>query len=83
MCSIKPTPSADAYTDWGYPTQERESDLTVDDYRPKIQRRWISKRKLSESQQRRNHRIAKARPRVEHLFATVAQMHVVLISTIG
>ena len=57
--------SADVYADRGYPSQARESDLRVNGYRPQIQRRGTSKRKLSECQQRRNHRIAKVRARVE------------------
>jgi IS5 family transposase len=57
--------------------------LTVNGYRPQGQRRGTSKRKLSECQQRRNHRIAKVRARVEHVFAAIAQMGGKLIRTIG
>jgi predicted nucleic acid-binding protein len=42
-----------------------------------------SKRKLSDCQQRRNHRIAKVRARVEHVFAAIAQMGSKLVRTIG
>ena len=75
--------SADVYADRGYPSQARESDLRVNGYRPQIQRRGTSKRKLSDCQQRRNHRIAKVRARVEHVFAAIAQMGGKLVRTIG
>ena len=75
--------SSDVYADRGYPSQARESDLKASGYRPQIQRRGTSKRKLSECQQRRNHRIAKVRARVEHVFAAIAQMGGKLIRTIG
>jgi len=75
--------SADVYADRGYRSQARESDLRVNGYRLQIQRRGISKRKLSECQQQRNQRIAKVRARVEHVFATIAQMGGKLIRTIG
>ena len=39
--------------------------------------------KLSECQQRRNHRLARMCARVEHVFATIAQMVSKLIRTIG
>lgn len=38
---------------------------------------------LSACQQRRNHRIAKTRARVEHVFASIEQMGGKLIRTIG
>jgi len=75
--------SSDVYADRGYPSQARESDLKASGYRPQIQRRGSSKRKLSECQQRRNHRIAKVRARVEHVFAAITQMGGKLIRTIG
>ena len=75
--------SSDVYADRGYPSQARESDLKASGYRPQIQRRGTSKRKLSECQQRRNHRIAKVRARVEHVFAAITQMGGKLIRTIG
>jgi IS5 family transposase len=75
--------SSDVYADRGYPSQARESDLKASGYRPQIQRRGTSKRKLSKCQQRRNHRIAKVRARVEHVFAAIAQMGGKLIRTIG
>lgn len=75
--------SADVYADRGYPSQPRESDLTAKGYRSQIQRKRTAKRKLSECQQRRNHRIAKVRARVEDVFAMIAQMGGKLIRTIG
>jgi hypothetical protein len=38
---------------------------------------------LSESQQRRNHRIAKTRVRVEHNFGAIEQMGGKMLKTIG
>ena len=66
--------SLDVYADRNHPRHARESDLRINGYRPQIQRRGTSKRKLSECQQRRNHRIAKVRARVEHVFAGISQM---------
>jgi IS5 family transposase len=75
--------SSDVYSDRGYASQARESDLRASGYRPQIQRRGTSKRKLSKCQQRRNHRTAKVRARVGHVFAAITQMSGKLIRTIG
>jgi IS5 family transposase len=52
-------------------------------YRNHIQRKGQRNQPLSECQERRNQRIAKARARVEHVFGTIAQMGGKLIRTIG
>ena len=65
---------SDAYADWGYARQARESDLRGNGYRPPIQRRGSSKRRLSECQKRRHQRIAMAPAQDEHAFAAIAKM---------
>jgi IS5 family transposase len=75
--------SRDIYADRGYPSQEREIQLKVAGYRNHIQRKGQRNQPLSECQQRRNHRIAKTRARVEHVFATISQMGGKLVRTIG
>ncbi len=73
----------DVYADCGYPSKEREAWLKENGYRNQIQRKGQKNRPLSECQQRRNHRIAKSRARVEHVFAGIEQMGGKLIRTIG
>ena len=48
-----------------------------------IQRKGTRNKPLSECQQGRNHRIAKTRARVEHVFAAIDQMGGKMIRTIG
>lgn len=64
--------SRDVYADRGYPSD-----------RNRIQRKGHRNRPLSEARQRHNHRIAKTRARVEHVFAAIEQMGGKLIRTIG
>ena len=52
-------------------------------YRNQIQRKGSSSKPLSACQQRRNHRIAKPRARVEHVFGAIEQMGGKAIHTIG
>ncbi|MEN3260009.1 IS5 family transposase [Sodalis endosymbiont of Spalangia cameroni] len=71
------------YADRGYPSAEREACLKANGYRSQIQRKGHRNKPLSKTQQRRNHRIAKTRARVEHAFAAMEQMGRKLIRTIG
>lgn len=75
--------SRDVYADRGYPSQEREAKLKQIGYRNHIQRKGTRGHPLSECQRRRNHRIAKTRARVEHVFGAMEQMGGKLIRTIG
>ncbi|TCJ11616.1 IS5 family transposase [Parasulfuritortus cantonensis] len=75
--------SRDVYADRGYPSEEREAWLKANGYRNRIQRKGHRNKPLSETQQGRNHRIAKTRARVEHAFAAIEQMGGKLIRTIG
>ena len=75
--------SADVYADRGYPSKARDQWLKENGYRNQIQRKGQANKPLSEAQQRRNHRIAKTRARVEHVFATMEQMGGKMIRTIG
>jgi len=75
--------SRDVYADRGYPSEEREAWLKANGYRNRIQRKGRKNKPLSEAQQKRNHRLAKVRARVEHPFAAIAQMGGKLIRTIG
>ena len=75
--------SRDAYADRGYPSREREAWLKREGYRNQIQRKGQKNKPLSKCQQRRNHRIAKSRARVEHVFAGIEQMGGKMIRTIG
>lgn len=75
--------SRDVYADRGYPSKEREEWLKREGYRNQIQRKGQRNKPLSACQQRRNHRIAKSRARVEHVFAGFEQMGGKLVRTIG
>jgi len=75
--------SKDVYADRGYPSKEREAWLKENGYRNQIQRKGSSNKPLSECQQRRNHRIAKTRARVEHIFGAIEQMGGKTVRTIG
>lgn len=75
--------SREVYADQGYPSEEREAWLQANGYRNRIQRKGHRNKPLSEAQQGRNHRIAKTRARVEHVFAAIEQMGGKLIRTIG
>ena len=66
--------SKDVYADRGYPSKEREAWLKAKGYRNRIQRKGQRNKPLSEAQKRRNRTIAKTRVRVEHVFASIAQM---------
>lgn len=75
--------SRDVYADRGYPSEDREAWLKAKGFRNPIQRKGKRNKPLSECQQRRNHRIAKTRARVEHVFAGIEQMGGKMIRTAG
>jgi len=50
---------------------------------PSLQPRGQVNKPLSEAQQKRNHRLAKTRARVEHVFGAIEQMGSKTIRTIG
>ena len=66
--------SRDVYADRGYPSAERERNLTEAGWRVQIQRKGTATRGISETQKQRNRRIATPRARVEHVFGALAQM---------
>jgi IS5 family transposase len=68
------------YGDRGY---TMTNDLANQGISDGIQRRAPHKQKLSECQKRRNHRLAKTRARVEHVFGGLAQMGGKFVRSIG
>jgi IS5 family transposase len=66
--------SRDVYADRGYPTAEREATLTQAGWRVHIQRKGSATKVISDTQKKRNRRIATPRARVEHVFGALAQM---------
>lgn len=52
-------------------------------FRNQVQRKGKRNKPLSECQQRRNPRIAKTRPRVEHVFGAIEQMGRKLLRTVS
>ena len=66
--------SRDLYGDKGYVDGGREHRLKAQGWRVHIQRKAQKGKPLSACQERRNTRIARVRARVEHVFATLAQM---------
>ena len=66
--------SRDLYGDKGYVDGSREHRLKARGWRVHIQRKAQKGKPLSACQERRNTRIARVRARVEHVFATLAQM---------
>jgi len=75
--------SRDIYADKGYADHEREKRLKESGWRPHIQRKARKGKPISECQKQRNKRISKTRVRVEHPFASLAQMGGKLVRTIG
>jgi IS5 family transposase len=69
--------------DKGYVDGEREDRLTKQRWRMHIQRKGTKDKPISETQQRRNRRIAKTRARVEHVFAGLAQLGGKAVRSIG
>ena len=75
--------SKEVYADRGYPSKGRAAWLKEHGYGNQIQRKGSSNKPLSACQQRRNHRIAKTRARVEHVFAAIERMRGKTIRTVG
>ena len=73
----------DVWADKGYVDQERETRLNDKGWRMQIQRKAQKNRPLSEGQKGRNHRIAKTRARVEHVFAALEQQGGKVLRCIG
>jgi IS5 family transposase len=69
--------------DKGYVDGEREARLASAGWRMFIQRKGGKDKPLSETQERRNRRIAKTRARAEHVFAGLAQMGQKSLRSIG
>lgn len=69
--------------DKGYVNGEREARLSRQGWRMHIQRKGSKDKPISEAQQRRNHRIARTRARVEHVFAGLAQLGGKAVRSIG
>lgn len=75
--------SRNILADKGYVDGEREDRLSKQGWRIHIQRKGTKDKPISETQQRRNHRIAKTRARVEHVFAGLAQLGGKALRSIG
>jgi IS5 family transposase len=69
--------------DKGYVDGEREARLAGAGWRMFIQRKGGKDKPLSETQERRNRRIARTRARVEHVFAGLAQLGGKALRSIG
>jgi len=70
----RPTPAGMFMPTGGYPSDEREAWLKANGHRNRIQRRGHRNKPLCQTQQGRNHRIAKTRAWVEHAFAAIERM---------
>jgi transposase, IS5 family len=66
--------NSDILADKGYVDSEREERLSKQGWRMHIQRKGSKDKPISATQKRRNHRIAKTRAHIEHVFAGLAQM---------
>jgi IS5 family transposase len=75
--------SRDVYADRGYPTAEREAKLKQAGWRVHIQRKGSATKGISDTQKKRNRRIATPRARVEHVFGALAQMGGKLVRCMG
>ncbi len=75
--------SRDVWADKGYVDGQRERRLNEQGWRMNIQRKGQPGRPLSACQDGRNHRIAKTRARVEHVFASLEQMGGKALRSIG
>ena len=73
----------DILADKGYVDGEREARLNQQGWRMRIQRKGSKDKPISETQKRRNTRIAKTRARVEHVFAGLAQLGGKSLRSIG
>jgi len=75
--------SQDLYADKGYADKAREARLKKAGIRVHIQHKAKKGKAISECQKKRNHRISKTRVRVEHPFASLAQMGGKMLRSIG
>lgn len=75
--------SRDVWADKGYVDGEREQRLGQQGWRVHIQCKAQAGKPLSERQVQRNRRIASTRARVEHVFASLAQMGGKALRSIG
>ncbi|WP_455233706.1 transposase [Geopseudomonas aromaticivorans] len=75
--------SRDFWADRGYHDRPRERWLKMIGWRPHIQRKGQAGKPISERGKARNKRIASPRARVEHVFASLAQMGGKMIRSIG
>lgn len=71
------------YDDRGYPTAEREATLKQAGWRVHIQRKGSATKGISDTQKKRNRRIATPRARVEQVFGALAQMGGKLVRCMG
>lgn len=69
--------------DKGYVDGEREVRLSKQGWRMHIQRKGSKDKPISDTQQRSNHRIAKTRAHIEHVFAGLDQMGGKALRSIG
>lgn len=75
--------SADLWADSAHRSEEREADLKAQRYRSHIQTKGTANKPLFERAQKANHRRARVRVRVEHVFAAQTAMGGMLVRTIG
>ncbi|WP_376780351.1 transposase [Stutzerimonas nitrititolerans] len=75
--------SRDFWADRGYHDKPREHWLKLNGWRPHIQRKGQAGKPIGERDKARNKRIASPRARVEHIFASLAQMGGKTIRSIG
>ncbi|AGI26879.1 transposase, IS4 [Pseudomonas sp. ATCC 13867] len=73
----------DFWADRGYHDKPRERWLKLNGWRPHIQRKGQAGKPITERDKARNKRIASPRARVEHIFASLAQMGGKTIRSIG
>ena len=66
-----------------YPSAQRREMLVTLGFKAGLQRKAQAGKPLSDCQQRRNHRIAKRRARVEHVFASIRHIGGKFVRTIG
>lgn len=75
--------SRDFWADRGYHDRPRERWLQLIGWRPSIQRKGQAGKPIGERDKARNKRIASPRARVEHVFASLAQMGGKAVRSIG
>lgn len=73
----------DVYADRGYPSVEREASLRAAGWRVHVQRKSSATKPISDTQKRRNRRIATPRARIEHVFGALRHMGGKLVRCMG